>query len=990
MNWIAEGLVGRRAQFSTVILYHTDDPKRFKQFVNFFVCAELKKGESKIVRKAFVYFVWRGLFRIKPVTEEGELKAVFEPVAQSIATNVPLPASMGAGSTIRSLEMALDYMDHLFRTEEKIIFVIYGVFQRNDTLTSALRCWTFDSEIYDKGHTIVVFTGNPHVLFDEDTLKHFNYVKVPASTEEERREILTKFALRINNLTEEDLKKLLNGIGQPYRKVRIKVRSELIKATAGLNLHEVESVALMSFYRYADLKPEVLAQYKNDIIRKSGILDIEEPEHGFEAVGGYDVLKQFIKDNFIKILQNPAKAEKLGLRPPRGLLLFGMGGTGKTWFAKALAKELKLPFLRLRTENIVSKYYGETERSMARALELAEEIAPCILFIDECLPENTVILTPLGYKKIKEIKKGDKVYGFDGEKIVVCGVEEAKCTGIKQTIIAEIENGDCIEATPNHPVLTRDGFKPICMAEEIAIPLVKPYNMSRDAIIGRLLGYVFGDGYLAVTKSKEGYEVYVVGFSGKREDLERIAEDIRFLLSDMYSCKIYSRATKSEKWGIEGTTNELKVGKRLFEILKEYGAPVGVKKIQDYRLPKQLFNNKEMAREFLGALFGADGSIPHIMEGKRPHDIVLVFHKDKNLKESGMMLAQDIVNLLNKFGVNANIKIKETVKAFKFEIHITNSEDNIIKFLREIGYRYCKRKEIQSTLVLNYLLMKQRVRKNREKLCALARRDIIVETIPRTTYLRWSNRENERVWATNVESFEEFKAKRVVGDLLFLKIINKEKSKTRKVYNLKTSCGNYIAKNYIVHNCDRFGQRGQLGEHEATRRTFSILLEWLGDARRKTIVIGTTNRPEDLDEAFIRVGRFDYIIPMLLPDLKARRQILEVHTKIIRKVPLAKNVNLDEIARKTEWFTGAEIEELVLRSARNALKNDRDKVTAEDFETALNTFRINYDARREQMTRYLQLAEQFCNDEEFLGNLKRSYGVTMDRTEILLKKQLGL
>ena len=537
-SWIIEGVLGRRSQFSTVIVYQTADPKRFEQFINY--CASEYMNHR--VDKVYVYFVWRGLFE----AAFGE-KVVFKPVAQQVTTNVPLPMPT-TGNTIKSLEAALDYVDQQFRSGTKIWFIIHGIFQRNDVLTSALRAWTFDTEIYERGHTIVIFSENPTTLFDEETLKYFNYVKVPTSTEEERKEILERIISTLG------LKTKANG---------------LVHATAGLNLHEVESVALKSIYKFRDLKHEALAEYKNEIIKKSGILDIEEPKHGFEAVGGYDVLKNFIKDNVIKILQNPRKAEKLGLRPPRGLLLFGMGGTGKTWFAKALARELKLPFLRLRTENIVSKYYGETERSMARALELAEEVAPCVLFIDEI---------------------------------------------------------------------------------------------------------------------------------------------------------------------------------------------------------------------------------------------------------------------------------------------------------------------------------------------------------------------------------------------------------------------------------DRFGQRGQLGEHEATRRTFSILLEWLGDARRKTIVIGTTNRPEDLDEAFIRVGRFDYIIPMLLPDLEARKQILHVHTKVIRKVPLAKNVDLNEIAERTEWFTGAELEELVLRAARNALKNDRDKVTAEDFEVALNTFRVNVDARKEQMQRYLGLAERFCNDAEFLQNLVKSYGMT-DRVE-LLKKEL--
>jgi len=539
-DWIVEGVLGRRSQFSDVIVYQTNDPKRFEQFLGY--CAnEVREGR---VNKVYVFFVWRGLYEVV----FGE-KISFKPVSQQVSSGVPLPSSVGS-SNIKSLEMALDYVDQQFRAGEKVWFVIHGVFQRNDVLTSALRAWTFDAEIYQKGHTVVVFTENPVTLFDEETIKYFNVVRVPSSTEEERREILEKIRSTLG------LKTKVNG---------------LIHATSGLNLHEVESVALKSVYKYRDLKYEALAEYKNDIIRKSGILDIEEPEYGFEAVGGYGVLKDFIKDNVIKILQNPRKAEKLGLRPPRGLLLFGMGGTGKTHFARALAKELKLPFLRLKTEDIVSKWYGETERSMARALELAEEIAPCVLYIDEI---------------------------------------------------------------------------------------------------------------------------------------------------------------------------------------------------------------------------------------------------------------------------------------------------------------------------------------------------------------------------------------------------------------------------------DRFGQRGQLGEHEATRRTFSILLEWLGDAKRKTIVVGTTNRPEDLDEAFIRVGRFDYIIPMLLPDLEARKQILQVHTKTLRKVPLAKDVNLDEVAERTEYFTGAELEELVLRSARNALKNDRDKVTAEDFEVALSTFRVNVDARREQMDRYLQLAERFCNDAEFLQNLVREQGL-VDRAE-LLKKELQI
>jgi len=171
---------------------------------------------------------------------------------------------------------------------------------------------------------------------------------------------------------------------------------------------------------------------------------------------------------------------------------------------------------------------------------------------------------------------------------------------------------------------------------------------------------------------------------------------------------------------------------------------------------------------------------------------------------------------------------------------------------------------------------------------------------------------------------------------------------------------------------DRFGKRTMIDtDSGTTRRTFSILLEWLGDDRRKTIVVATTNVPEQLDEAFIRVGRFDYIIPILYPDFNARVEILKVHTSIKRKVPLSEDVDLRKIAMKTEYFTGAELEELVLRAARNALQEDADVVEMKHFEKALSTFKINMSERQRQLQHYLKLAEQYCNDIEFLEMLKQ-------------------
>jgi len=524
-GWWEEAVLARKAQFSNVIIFKTLDPKRVEQYLQY-----LRDHKGSV----FIYFIWRGLFKV-----QYDSKIAYVPIVVD---------SFGAQQHIRDLNQALEYMDGVFRNEKSIVLILHGLYQRNDVLISAVRSFVFDIELYERGHTVVIFTESPEILFDDETLKYLIVSNVPKSTKEERTELLKKIATALN----------------------LKFDQGLAEITAGLNLHELESVALKSIYKFKELRNDVLREYKAEIIRKSGILDIEEPAYGFEAVGGYDVLKAFIRDNIIKVIKNPQKAEKLSIRPPRGILFFGMGGTGKTHFARALAREVGLPFLRLRTEKIVSKWYGETERNMAKVLELSEEVAPCILFIDEI---------------------------------------------------------------------------------------------------------------------------------------------------------------------------------------------------------------------------------------------------------------------------------------------------------------------------------------------------------------------------------------------------------------------------------DRFGQRGGLTEHEASRRTFSILLEWLGDERRKTIVIGTTNRPQDLDEAFIRVGRFDYIVPILLPDRDARVQILKVHTSVIRKVPLD-DVDLNEIAERTELFTGAELAELVLRSARNALKEDRSKVSMDDFERALKTFKINKDARRKQLEEFLNLSERFCNDSEFLEQLRASTSTVSDRLELIKRGEL--
>ena len=123
------------------------------------------------------------------------------------------------------------------------------------------------------------------------------------------------------------------------------------------------------------------------------------------------------------------------------------------------------------------------------------------------------------------------------------------------------------------------------------------------------------------------------------------------------------------------------------------------------------------------------------------------------------------------------------------------------------------------------------------------------------------------------------------------------------------------------------------GGHDEREQTLNqLLVEMDGfESNDGVIIIAATNRPDVLDPALLRPGRFDRRIVVPRPDLRGRMGILQVHTK---KVPLAGAVDLERIARGTPGFSGADLESLVNEAALIAARRDKDKVEADDFEEA--------------------------------------------------------
>jgi cell division protease FtsH len=144
------------------------------------------------------------------------------------------------------------------------------------------------------------------------------------------------------------------------------------------------------------------------------------------------------------------------------------------------------------------------------------------------------------------------------------------------------------------------------------------------------------------------------------------------------------------------------------------------------------------------------------------------------------------------------------------------------------------------------------------------------------------------------------------------------------------------------------------GGHDEREQTLNqLLVEMDGfESNEGVILIAATNRPDVLDPALLRPGRFDRRVVVPRPDVKGREGILKVHT---RKVPVAENVDVSKLARSTPGFAGADLENLVNEAALLAARTGKDKVTMADFELAKDkvmmgserrSMIISYDERR--------------------------------------------
>lgn len=147
----------------------------------------------------------------------------------------------------------------------------------------------------------------------------------------------------------------------------------------------------------------------------------------------------------------------------------------------------------------------------------------------------------------------------------------------------------------------------------------------------------------------------------------------------------------------------------------------------------------------------------------------------------------------------------------------------------------------------------------------------------------------------------------------------------------------------FIDEIDTIGKRrdGNIGGNDEREQTLNQLLTEMDgfDGRKGVVILAATNRPDSLDKALLRPGRFDRRIPVELPDMKGREEILKVHARNVQYEP---NIDFNEIARATAGASGAELANIVNEGALRAVRMGRTRVTQEDLEESVEVVIAGY------------------------------------------------
>ena len=261
----------------------------------------------------------------------------------------------------------MELLNEILQSETEAIYVLKDFHSYIDA-PEVVRQLRDLSDTLRRTRKTIVFLS-PQLKLPADLEKSVTIVDMPLPDYGELRSLLTE--------------KVLAPDRAYTSKLSATEQDKMVKAALGLTYTEAENAFAKAIVRDGRLCAdaiEVIAAEKRQIIRKTEVLEYYEVHDSVAGVGGMDLLKDWLRK---RVRAFGEEAREYGLPQPKGILLMGVQGCGKSLVAKTIASAWQLPLLRLDMSRIYAEYIGSSEQNMRRAMTIAESIAPVVLWIDE-------------------------------------------------------------------------------------------------------------------------------------------------------------------------------------------------------------------------------------------------------------------------------------------------------------------------------------------------------------------------------------------------------------------------------------------------------------------------------------------------------------------------------------------------------------------------------------------------------------------------------
>jgi SpoVK/Ycf46/Vps4 family AAA+-type ATPase len=296
---------------------------------------------------------------IRSIASERGKKLFLWTITQGLVQNLNSPRNDATMEPIKALDAIMDSRD-------PAIFILKDFHPYLGDVTIIRRLRDLTLALKKSFKTIIILS--PSLKLPMELEKEVTVIEYSLPSLDELKELLTNIIQSVKANPQIDV--TLTRDEQEH----------ILKAAQGLTLNEAENVFAKSLVEKRKFDVDVVLSEKEQIILKSGILEYYPASEAFSNVGGMDRLKNWMDKRTVAFSE---RAKEFGLPSPKGVLMLGVQGCGKSLSAKAIASLWKLPLLRMDVGKIFGGLVGQSEENIRKAIRMAESTAPNVVWIDE-------------------------------------------------------------------------------------------------------------------------------------------------------------------------------------------------------------------------------------------------------------------------------------------------------------------------------------------------------------------------------------------------------------------------------------------------------------------------------------------------------------------------------------------------------------------------------------------------------------------------------